>query len=216
MKQSFAQQFLPLAIKQKSQLMVGNANELAYKYLIERNNWLTHVCFLAGEEGSGKTMLAYEWRHKFNAIDIDLFNYTPAMQLGKNYYLIDDLPSFDSLHQPLFNLINAIKNAGAKLLLCSSNTPSYYPTQLADLSSRLKAADFVEISSPDDAMLKAVMLAHLAAKQLKVEGQLLDYLLKRINRSCKEAVAVLDELDEYSQSLNAEITINMAKIALNF
>jgi chromosomal replication initiation ATPase DnaA len=208
------QQPLALTFEQTKHLVVGNANLLAYQYLLERNQWLNHVCWLAGDQGSGKTMLANEWRAKFGAVDIDLFNHDFA-NLQVHYYLIDDLPSFDCLHEPLFHLINAIKAAGAKLLLCSNLTPAQYPTNLADLSSRLKAADFVEISAPDDAMLKAVMQAHLAAKQLKVEEQVLDYLIKRINRSCGQAVAVLNELDAYSLKHNAEITINMVKNALS-
>jgi chromosomal replication initiation ATPase DnaA len=209
------QQFLALTFEQTKHLVVGNANLLAYQYLLERNLWLNHVCWISGEQGSGKTMLANEWRAKFGAVDIDLFNHNFA-NLQAHYYLIDDLPTFDCLHEPLFHLINAINAAGAKLLLCSNLTPAQYPTSLADLSSRLKAADFVEISAPDDAMLKVVMQAHLAAKQLKVETHVLDYLIKRINRSCGQAVAVLDQLDDYSLKYNAEININMARIALGF
>ena len=68
----------------------------------------------------------------------------------------------------LFHLINGLRQQGAYLLLTGIGLPGYWPAQLPDLSSRIKALHFVELAPPDDGLLGAVLLKLFDDRQLKV------------------------------------------------
>lgn len=210
------QQILPLFNdnNKSCNLVLGESNQLAWQYLSE-DKWASPICWLYGEQGSGKTMMLQNWQRRFNARYLDIFNLDFTQALQPHYYVIDDLPTLDSLHSSLFHLINAVKNAGAKLLLASNLMPVQYPTTLPDLASRLKAAHVLRLENPDDAMLKAVMFEHLRLKQLSISEAVIDYLLKRIPRNFADAISVIQMLDDYSLANRCEINITLARAIID-
>ena len=67
-------------------------------------------------------------------------------------------------------------------------------------------ANFVlplQIGSPDDALLKAVMLKHFADRQLDVDPKVLDYLALHIDRSLEAASRAVEAIDKAIQDYAA-------------
>src|SRR5690606_37441229 len=174
---------------------------------------------LAGPPGSGKTHLASIWCDDIagaTRISPDaLAGGVDAAELDS--ILVDDLDSTPLDEVGLFHLINAIRQHGHNLLLVSRRFPATWGVKLPDLASRLKAAAIVEIHEPDDMLMTAVVMKLFADRQVEVEHHVVQFLVRRIERSLSaamEAVARLDRValerkSKVSRALAAEIVATM-------
>ena len=82
----------------------------------------------------------------------------------------------------LFHLLNLAREQTAYLLLSARETPVRWPIRLPDLASRVRALPIIELTAPDDALLRAVMIKLFADRQLAVDESLIAYLIMRIER----------------------------------
>jgi chromosomal replication initiation ATPase DnaA len=78
------------------------------------------------------------------------------------------------------------------------------------LASRLKALPVVMLASPDDALLRAVLVKLFADRQLVVDESLITYLATRIERSFAAARAVVDRLDREALRQKRPVTRSLA------
>ena len=124
--------------------------------------------------------------------------------------LIDDADSQPLDEQGLFHLINAVRGAGTHLMMTARRFPASWPVALADLQSRLKAAALVEIGEPDDALLAAIMAKLFADRQVEVEPHVIDFIVRRIERSLATAIAVVGRLDRLALERKSRISRALA------
>src|SRR5438105_965512 len=85
----------------------------------------------------------------------------------------------------------------SRLRLVTAHTPpAVWPVGIRDLASRLKVLPVVAMSTPGDALLRAVLVKLFADRQLVVDERLLSYLLTHIERSFAAMRAVAARLDQ--------------------
>ena len=195
-----------------TELIIGESNALAVKTVL--SGWNDPVMVLSGEEGSGKTLLAMQWQHTHHAKNI----VAPLSQALPNlredgYYLLDPLDLSDEVG--LFHLLNAIKSARAQLLICSRLPAESLPMHLPDLASRMRAARGVSIAPPDDAMLQALFVNQLSARQLRVEPEVITYALTRLPRSFSAVINCVEKLDHLSLQKQRSITLPLTREILH-
>jgi len=194
-------------------LVVGAANEAAVAFLDGWRAVPPHVAVLAGPPGAGKSHLAAIWRAENNASALR----ADAALAGPvtTPVLIDDadLPPRDE--KALFHLLNAARAAGQPVLLTARRFPAAWGVALPDLASRLQAATTIELSEPDDLLLGAVIVKLFADRQVDVDPQVVQFLVRRIERSIATAIAVVDRLDRRSLETKARITRQLAASVLD-
>ncbi len=83
----------------------------------------------------------------------------------------------------------------------------------ADL--RLKAAATVEIHEPDDMLLAGVITKLFADRQVEVEPHVVQYLVRRIERSLATAMRVVERLDRAALEQKSRITRALAAEAVS-
>jgi chromosomal replication initiation ATPase DnaA len=110
----------------------------------------------------------------------------------------------------LFHLVNLANEQSAYMLLTARLPPTLWPIRLADLASRVRALPVVELSAPDDALLRAVLVKLFADRQLSVDEGLIGYLLARIERSFAAARAVVALLDREALRQQRPVTRALA------
>lgn len=203
--------------RSRDELVVGAANADAVALIDRGPDWPAPVVVLAGPAGSGKSHLAEIWRERSGAALLRRENLgTSAIEAaGRGPVLVDDADGPDLDETGLFHLINAVRAAGTQLLLTARRFPAAWKVGLPDLASRLKAAATVEIHEPDDLLLAGVITKLFADRQVEVEPHVVQYLVRRIERSLATAIGVVDRLDRAALEQKSRITRSLAAATLS-
>ncbi|WP_421913661.1 DnaA regulatory inactivator HdaA [Mesorhizobium sp.] len=195
----------------RDELVVSATNEQAAALVDRWPDWPSAVVVLAGPPGSGKTHLASIWQARAGAVKVEAKRIGDCIaNLGARPALIDDVDAGPVDEHGLFHLINAVRGAGSQLLLTARRFPSAWGVRLPDLASRLKAAATVEIHEPDDLLLAGVITKLFADRQVEVEPHVVQYLVRRIERSLATAMRVVERLDRTALERKTPITRALA------
>jgi chromosomal replication initiation ATPase DnaA len=201
-EESFAREdFLPGA---------SNADALA---LIERwPDWPDRLLAVVGPEGAGKSHLAAIFAEASGArrLSARALGETDLLAALATGALVIEDAAGDINERALFHLINLVREEEAWLLVTARSAPATWAVALPDLASRLRAIPAVTLASPDDALLRAVLLKLFADRQLAVDESLIAYLITRIERSFAAARAAVATLDHEALRLKRPVTRALA------
>lgn len=188
----------------------GNAEALAF--LRQWPAWPSHALVLYGDKGSGKTHLAHIWAQKAGAVFIP----SPVLDQGERLVLedADRLMGHAEAEEALFHLLNHLSASKGSLLITANTPPALWPVKLPDLRSRLQALPTVHLDAPDDAALAALMAKLFADRQLLVGQDVIDYLVRRIERSSSAAHAAVAACDAAALATGRAVTLPLAREVL--
>src|SRR5204863_1318410 len=130
---------------------------------------------LVGVEGGGESHHAAIWADIARACGVSaraLGETNLPAALATSALVIEDAPArLDE--RALFHLLNLMRQQEAYVLITSRTAPANWRAELPDLASRLRAVPVVELSAPDDALLRAVLVKLFADRQLSVDESLI-------------------------------------------
>jgi chromosomal replication initiation ATPase DnaA len=201
----------------RDDLAVSQANAQAVSLVDRWPDWPSPVVVLAGPAGSGKSHLAAIWRDASHALVLkasDIEKHVAEID-GTRPVVIDDADDRFLDENGLFHLINQVRATGTQLLLTSRRFPAAWGVTLPDLASRLKAAATIEIDEPDDLLLAGVITKLFADRQIEVDQNVVQFLVRRIERSLSTAIRVVDRLDRAALEQKTRITRALAAETLN-
>ena len=182
----------------REDFLAGPSNEAALAMIECWPDWPARALLLVGPEGAGKSHLAAIWAtlsgaRLVAARTLEAVNLPGALATGA--LVVEDLRSGAIDERALFHLLNLVREEEASLLITAREMPGAMRFGLADLASRLAALPVVQIATPDDALLRAVIVKLFADRQLAVDEGLVGYLVTRIERSFAGARAAVERLD---------------------
>ena len=182
----------------REDFLPGPSNEMALAMIDRWPDWPARILAVVGPEGSGKSHLASIWSLEsgarfLSARALELADLPASLATGA--LVLEDCLSGDIDERALFHLLNLVREEDAWLMLTAQSLPTSWPVVLPDLASRLRAMPQVTLSSPDDTLLRAVLVKQFADRQLGVDEPLIAYLLPRIGRSFADARAAVGTLD---------------------
>lgn len=195
-----AQLRLPLrqeTSRRASDLTVSGSNAVAAKAL---EDWPTEpgsVMSLYGPAGSGKSHMAAAWVERVGAIALhgEEAAWCDLVELEGRCVLLEEAEGADD--EALFHLINLTQSGGGALLMVSRDPPASWMTRLPDLRSRLDAVRTICVDVPDDAVLAGMLRNAFAARNIVPGEGVIEYLVRRIDRSSQSAEKIVDRLDIY-------------------
>ena len=164
---------------------VSNSNIYAYELLNKWPKWEKNFLNIIGESFSGKSHLVDIFLKKFKGIKIeaqDLNNeILKKIKVHQNIVLENFNSNIDeNLAYTLFN----IAEQDNKYLILTSNKPVVdIKFRLDDLNSRCKNFLLSSINKPDDELIFALIIKNLSDKQISLDNKLINYIVKRIDRS---------------------------------
>lgn len=201
----------------RDDLVVTDANRQAVDLIDRWPDWAAPVVVLAGPAGSGKTHLAAIWAETADAVMLDASKLGAWVEgsLVSHPVVVDDADAPDLDEQGLFHLINAVRGANQSLLLTARRFPSSWGVKLPDLASRLMAVVTVEILEPDDSLLAGIITKLFADRQVEVEPHVVQFLVRRIERSLSTAIDVVERLDRAALEKGGRITRTLAAETIN-
>ena len=173
---------------------------------------------LDGPAGSGKTHLARIWASRTGAVLLaaaQVWNVAdPLARLaGTACCAVDDADLVGD-EAMLLHLYNLVAERRGGLLLTARRPLAAWHLTLPDLRSRLRTAWSVAIGPPDDRLLAALLVKQFSDRQVRVEPDVVELLVARMERSFAAAAAVVRRLDQVSLRLRRPITTALARAVL--
>ena len=114
----------------------------------------------------------------------------------------------------MYSLFNIIDQDNKYLIVTSRKPIVNLNFKLKDLRSRTKNFLLQKIEKPDDEMIYALILKNLSDKQILVEKKLINYIIKRIDRSYSKIYKFIYKIDEISLKKKKSIDLKIIKEAL--
>lgn len=191
--------------------VVSDSNADAVDVLTRWPDGVGSVLSLYGPAGSGKSRLAADWAERVGATPLHGAEaaLVDPLELEGRPVLLDRAPDADD--ESLFHLINLANAGGGALLLVSREAPRNWTVALPDLRSRLDALRTVSVEAPDDLVLSAILRARFAERSIAPADEVIDYLVRRLDRSADAAAAVVERLD----ALHRPVTRVLARQVLD-
>jgi chromosomal replication initiation ATPase DnaA len=195
---------------------VSKSNEHSFKLLTKWPKWEKNFVNLIGEKYSGKTHLINIFLKNFKGIKIDksdLDNQT--LQNIKIYenIVIEDLDEKVN-ENLLFTLFNVIDQDNKYLIVTSKKPIVDILFNLNDLNSRSKNFLLSNIEKPEDDLMFALILKNLSDRQISIDKKLIDFIVKRIDRSYGKIFDFIYKIDKISLKRKKPIDFKIIKEVL--
>jgi len=195
---------------------VSKSNEFSFLLLNSWPKWEKNFLNLIGDKFSGKSHLINIFLQKFGGIKVDADEINnDTLKKIKTYenIVIEDLnENIDE--KILFTLFNNIEQDNKYLIISSTQPIVEYNFELDDLNSRAKNFLLSNIDKPEDDLLYALILKNLSDRQISIDKKLIDFIVKRINRSYGKISEFIYKIDEISLKRKKPIDFKTIKEAL--
>ncbi len=195
---------------------VTKSNEFSFKLLNSWPKWEKNFLNLIGERYSGKTHLVNIFIEKFKGIKIDANELTN--ECLKQIKIFENIIIEDFNHQIdenlFFTLLNIIDQDNKYLILTSKKPIVEHRFLLDDLNSRSKNFLLSNIEKPDDDLMFALILKNLSDRQISIDKKLIDFIIKRIDRSYGKIFDFIYKIDKVSLKRKKPIDFKIIKEAL--
>jgi len=195
---------------------VGKSNYYPFVLINKWPKWEKNFLNISGDKFSGKTHLTNIFLKKFNGIRIEsnLLNdeNLKTIKPYQNVVLENlDLNINESLIYTLFNIIDQDN----KFLIITSLEPiAEMDFKLEDLKSRTKHCLLAKIENPDDELMFALILKNLSDRQITLDKKLIDFIIKRIERSYGKIFEFIYKIDKISLKKKKSIDFKIINEAL--
>ncbi|MDC0977585.1 DnaA/Hda family protein [bacterium] len=195
---------------------VSKSNEFAFKLLNSWPKWERNFVNLIGEKFSGKTHLVNIFLHKFKGIKIEADDITNEFLKKVKVFENIVIENFnDKIDESLFfTLLNIIDQDNKYLILTSKIPIVDHFFKLDDLNSRSKNFILSYIEKPGDDLMFALILKNLSDRQISIDKKLIDFIIKRIDRSYSKIFDFIYKIDKISLKRKKPIDFKIIKEAL--
>ncbi len=195
---------------------VSKSNQFSFKLLNSWPKWEKNFVNLIGEKFSGKTHLVNIFLQKFKGIKIKsnkINNETfKEIKVYENIIIEDLNEKLDE--NLLFTLLNIIEQDNKYLIITSIKPIVNFSFELDDLNSRAKNFLLSNIEKPEDDLMFALILKNLSDRQISIDKKLIDFIIKRIDRSYGKIFEFIYKIDEISLKRKKPIDFKIIKEAL--
>ena len=195
---------------------VSKSNFYAFNLLNRWPKWEKNFLNICGEKFSGKTHLTNIFLKKFKGIKIESRNFKnenlKELKIHENIVLNNLEHNVDE--RLLYSLFNIIDQDNKFLIINSLIPISEINFKLEDLKSRTKNCLVANIDKPDDELMFALILKNLSDRQITIDKKLIDFIIKRIDRSYGKIFEFIYKIDDISLKKKKSIDIKIIKEAL--
>ena len=195
---------------------VSKSNEFAFKLLNSWPKWEKNFVNLIGERFSGKTHLVNIFLSKFKGIKIEAKEidneFLKKIKVFENIIIENFNDKIDE--NLLFTLINIVDQDNKYLILTSKTPLVDYSFNLRDLNSRSKNFLLCNIEKPGDDLMFALILKNLSDRQISIDKKLVDFIIKRIDRSYGKIFDFIYKIDKISLKRKKPIDFKIIKEVL--
>lgn len=180
-------------------------------YSILKNNPDSKVLYVTSEKFTNELIESIrnenttpaEFREKYRNIDV---------------LLIDDIQFIigkERTQEEFFHTFNTLYSAKKQIIISSDKHPNNIKTLEERLRSRFASGLTVDIKPPDYETRMAILKNKNELDNLKMSDEIMQYIANNIESNIRELEGALTKVNAYARLQNQEITMSLAKSALN-
>ena len=200
----------------KDDFVISKSNKHIFEFLDMWPKWEKNFINIIGEKLSGKTHLTNIFIRKYKGIKIEANSlnndHLKKIKIYENI-ILENLTS-DVDEKLLYSLLNLIDQDNKYIIITSFKPIVYVDFKLNDLKSRTKSFLLLNIEKPDDELIFAIILKNLSDRQILLDKKLINYIIKRIERSYSKIHDFIYKIDQLSLKKKKSIDFKIIKEVL--
>ena len=192
---------------------VSSSNKHIFSLFYQWPRWEKNFLNISGEKFSGKSHLINIFIKKFKGIKLNANSLTnedlKVIKIHENIILENLDENIDE--KLIYSLLNIV-DVDNKYIIVTSEIPIVdINFSLIDLKSRTKNFLLQKIEKPDDELMFALILKNLSDRQISINKKLIDFIVKRIDRSYGKISDFIYKVDELSLKRKKPIDFKIIK-----
>ena len=195
---------------------VSSSNKHIFTLLNQWPRWEKNFLNINGEKFSGKTHLINIFIKKFKGIKFDakLLSDKDLKTIKIHENIILENLDKNINEKLIYSLLNIIDLDNKFIIITSEKPLVEIDFKLDDLRSRTKNFLLQKIEKPDDELMFALILKNLSDRQISIDKKLIDFIIKRIDRSYGKIFDFIYKVDELSLKKKKPIDFKIIKEVL--
>ena len=195
---------------------VSSSNKHIFTLLNQWPKWEKNFLNINGEKFSGKTHLVNIFIKKFKGIkfDANLLSDKDLKTIKIHENIILENLDKNINEKLIYSLLNIIDLDNKFIIITSEKPIVEIDFKLDDLRSRTKNFLLQKIEKPDDELIFALILKNLSDRQISIDKKLIDFIIKRIDRSYGKIFDFIYKVDELSLKKKKPIDFKIIKEVL--
>ncbi len=195
---------------------VSNSNKHIFTLLNQWPKWEKNFLNIIGEKFSGKTHLINMFIKKFKGIKFDskLLSDKDLKIIKSHKNIILENIDENINEKLIYSLLNIVDLDNKFIIVTSLKPIVEINFSLLDLRSRTKNFLMQKIEKPDDELMFAMILKNLSDRQISIDKKLIDFIIKRIDRSYGKIFDFIYKVDELSLKKKKPIDFKIIKETL--
>ena len=195
---------------------VSSSNKHIFTLLNQWPRWEKNFLNINGEKFSGKTHLINIFIKKFKGIkfDANLLSDKDLKTIKIHENIILENLDKNINEKLIYSLLNIIDLDNKFIIITSEKPLVEIDFKLDDLRSRTKNFLLQKIEKPDDELMFALILKNLSDRQISIDKKLIDFIIKRIDRSYSKIFDFIYKVDELSLKKKKPIDLKIIKEVL--
>ena len=195
---------------------VSSSNKHIFTLLNQWPRWEKNFLNINGEKFSGKTHLINIFIKKFKGIKFDakLLSDKDLKTIKIHENIILENLDKNINEKLIYSLLNIIDLDNKFIIITSEKPLVDINFTLIDLKSRTKNFLLQKIEKPDDELMFALILKNLSDRQISLDKKLIDFVVKRIDRSYGKIFDFIYKVDELSLKKKKPIDFKIIKEVL--
>ena len=195
---------------------ISKSNKHIFDLLNQWPRWEKNFLNIIGENFSGKTHIINIFLKKFKGIKTEASlldnNFLKNIKVHQNI-ILENLTN-NTNENLLYTLLNIIDQDNKFLIVTSTIPVVSINFSLNDLLSRSKNFLLQNIEKPDDELIFALLVKNFSDRQISIEKKLINFIIKRIDRSYSKIFDFIYKIDEISLKKKKSIDFKIIKDAL--
>ena len=195
---------------------VSKSNEHIFNFINSWPKWEKNFVNISGENFSGKTHIVNIFLKKFKGIKLETKtlnnNHLKEIKLYENVILENLEKNINE--ELIYTLFNIIEQDNKYLVVTSTEPITSIKFELNDLKSRTKNFILQNIEKPDDDLIFALLVKNFSDRQISIEKKLINFIIKRIDRSYSKIFDFIYKIDEISLKKKKSIDFKTIKDVL--
>ena len=195
---------------------VGKSNYYPFELINKWPRWEKNFLNISGDKFSGKTHLTNIFLKKFSGIRVEskVLDDENLREIKPYQNVVLENLDLNVNEKLIYTLFNIIDQDNKFLIITSSEPIAEINFKLEDLKSRTKNCLLAKIENPDDELMFALILKNLSDRQITLDKKLIDFIIKRIERSYGKIFEFIYKIDEISLKKKKSIDFKIINEAL--